>query len=237
MAVPPTPVSAPWPRSRTPARLTTPRRPWAHGWAAAQATSWPPAEWPTSTGGWAEVGVAAHRADGGSDVVGGAGPPTAGHAGTAVLDCGGGVPGVGEGLGLAAGVGPVVLGAPEAAVHDDHREAPGDPVGQAHVVDLGGVVAVGRGARRRAGHLVEHLAGVAVVGHAPILVHSCPSAPGHRGDRLRDMQKWEYATVPLIVHATKQILDQWGEDGWELVQVLTGPDGNGLVAYLKREKA
>ena len=48
------------------------------------------------------------------------------------------------------------------------------------------------------------------------------------------MATWEYATVPLIVHATKQILDQWGEDGWELVQVLTGPDGNGLVAYLKR---
>jgi hypothetical protein len=57
------------------------------------------------------------------------------------------------------------------------------------------------------------------------------------GDRLRHMRKFEYATVPLIVHATKQILDQWGEDGWELVQVLTGPDGNGLVAYLKREKA
>ena len=37
------------------------------------------------------------------------------------------------------------------------------------------------------------------------------------------MATWEYATVPLIVHATKQILDQWGEDGWELVQVLTGP--------------
>ncbi len=49
--------------------------------------------------------------------------------------------------------------------------------------------------------------------------------------------KWEYATVPLIVHATKQILDQWGEDGWELVQVVGGPDGNGLVAYLKRVKA
>ena len=31
------------------------------------------------------------------------------------------------------------------------------------------------------------------------------------------MQKWEYATVPLLVHATKQILDNWGEDGWELV--------------------
>ena len=50
------------------------------------------------------------------------------------------------------------------------------------------------------------------------------------------MASWEYSTVPLISHATKQILDQWGEDGWELVQVVTGPDGNGLVAYLKREK-
>ena len=49
------------------------------------------------------------------------------------------------------------------------------------------------------------------------------------------MQQWEYATVPLIVHATKQILDQWGQDGWELVQVLTMPEGN-LVAYLKRPK-
>ena len=51
------------------------------------------------------------------------------------------------------------------------------------------------------------------------------------------MTKWEYATVPLIVHATKQILDNWGVDGWELVQVVTGPDGTSLVAYLKREKA
>ena len=41
------------------------------------------------------------------------------------------------------------------------------------------------------------------------------------------MTTWEYATVPLIVHATKQILDQWGEDGWELVQVLPGPGQNG----------
>ena len=51
------------------------------------------------------------------------------------------------------------------------------------------------------------------------------------------MATWEYATVPLIVHAPKQILDQWGEDGWELVQVLPGPGGNGLVAYLKRPKS
>ena len=50
------------------------------------------------------------------------------------------------------------------------------------------------------------------------------------------MTKYEYATVPLIVHATKQILDQWGDDGWELVQVLVMPEGN-LVAYLKRPRA
>ena len=50
------------------------------------------------------------------------------------------------------------------------------------------------------------------------------------------MATWEYLTVPLIVHNTKQILDMRGEDGWELVQVLTGPDGNGLVAYFKRQK-
>lgn len=48
------------------------------------------------------------------------------------------------------------------------------------------------------------------------------------------MQKWEYVTVPLLVHATKQILDTWGEDGWELVTVLPGPNSENLVAYLKR---
>jgi hypothetical protein len=65
---------------------------------------------------------------------------------------------------------------------------------------------------------------------------SCPVGLIRHGARLRNMQKWEYATVPLIVHATKQILDQWGEDGWELVQVLAMPEGN-LVAYLKRPRA
>src|SRR3954468_6417195 len=43
--------------------------------------------------------------------------------------------------------------------------------------------------------------------------------------------RWEYATVPLLTHATKQILDQWGEDGWELVSVLPGPTGEQHVAY------
>ncbi|MDO5081347.1 DUF4177 domain-containing protein [Buchananella hordeovulneris] len=49
--------------------------------------------------------------------------------------------------------------------------------------------------------------------------------------------RWEYATAPLLIHATKQILDQWGEDGWELVQVVPGPQGpDTLVAYFKRPK-
>ncbi len=48
------------------------------------------------------------------------------------------------------------------------------------------------------------------------------------------MQKWEYASVPLLVHATKQILDNWGQDGWELVTVIPGPNPEQLVAYLKR---
>jgi hypothetical protein len=47
---------------------------------------------------------------------------------------------------------------------------------------------------------------------------------------------FEYATVPLITHATKAILDTWGEDGWELVQVVPGPNPEQLVAYLKRER-
>ena len=55
--------------------------------------------------------------------------------------------------------------------------------------------------------------------------------------KVRAMTKWEYATVPLLVHATKQILDTWGEDGWELVQVVPGPGGGEqVVAYLKRQK-
>ena len=48
------------------------------------------------------------------------------------------------------------------------------------------------------------------------------------------MQAWEYVTVPLLVHATKQILDNWGQDGWELVTVVPGPSAEQLVAYLKR---
>ena len=49
------------------------------------------------------------------------------------------------------------------------------------------------------------------------------------------MTTWEYATIPLLIHNTKAILDPWGAAGWELVQVVPGPAGaNNLVAYLKR---
>ncbi len=52
------------------------------------------------------------------------------------------------------------------------------------------------------------------------------------------MQTWEYLTAPLLVHATKQILDNFGADGWELVQVVPGPSGGDqLVAYFKRPRA
>ncbi|MDR1449106.1 MAG: DUF4177 domain-containing protein [Propionibacteriaceae bacterium] len=48
------------------------------------------------------------------------------------------------------------------------------------------------------------------------------------------MTRWEYATVPLLTHSTKQILDTWGADGWELVSVVPGPTGEALVGFLKR---
>jgi hypothetical protein len=48
------------------------------------------------------------------------------------------------------------------------------------------------------------------------------------------MTKWEYVTVPLLTHATKQILDNWGDEGYELVAVLPGPSSEQLVAYMKR---
>ena len=46
--------------------------------------------------------------------------------------------------------------------------------------------------------------------------------------------RWEYLTTPLMIHNTKAILDTWGQEGWELVTVIPGPDGQGLVAYFKR---
>lgn len=60
--------------------------------------------------------------------------------------------------------------------------------------------------------------------------------PRWTGLKLAGMTKWEYVTVPLLVHATKQILDGWGDQGYELVAVVPGPNPEQLVAYLKRPK-
>jgi hypothetical protein len=50
------------------------------------------------------------------------------------------------------------------------------------------------------------------------------------------MTRWEYITTPLMIHNTTAILNTWGSEGWELVQIITGPEG-GLVAYFKRPVA
>jgi hypothetical protein len=47
------------------------------------------------------------------------------------------------------------------------------------------------------------------------------------------MQKWEYLTTPLLLHRETAILNNWGSEGWELVQIIAGPEG-GNVAFFKR---
>ena len=48
------------------------------------------------------------------------------------------------------------------------------------------------------------------------------------------MTRWEYFTTPLMIHNTTAILNNYGDEGWELVQVVPGPNPENLVAYLKR---
>ncbi|WP_262847714.1 DUF4177 domain-containing protein [Mumia quercus] len=48
------------------------------------------------------------------------------------------------------------------------------------------------------------------------------------------MTQWEYLTAPVLVHSTKAILDNFGRDGWELVQIVPGMNPENLVAYFKR---
>jgi hypothetical protein len=69
--------------------------------------------------------------------------------------------------------------------------------------------------------------------HGPVAVRRGCASVGPMTEPAR--RKWEYATIPLLIHNTKAILDSWGVDGWELVTVLPGPGGTEqLVAYLKR---
>lgn len=50
------------------------------------------------------------------------------------------------------------------------------------------------------------------------------------------MQKFEYVSVPLVPHALQEILNNWGDEGWELVQVYQPGDVPGTVALFKRPK-
>ncbi|WP_316669491.1 DUF4177 domain-containing protein [uncultured Propionibacterium sp.] len=38
------------------------------------------------------------------------------------------------------------------------------------------------------------------------------------------MTRWEYFTAPILSHVAQQILNNFGADGWELVQLVPGPE-------------
>ncbi len=47
------------------------------------------------------------------------------------------------------------------------------------------------------------------------------------------MTKWEYQVAPVLNHVAGQILNNFGQDGWELVALVPGSQGND-IAYFKR---
>ena len=47
------------------------------------------------------------------------------------------------------------------------------------------------------------------------------------------MTKWEYQVAPIPLHNEALMLNNFGGDGWELVEILRNEQG-GLVAFLKR---
>ena len=57
--------------------------------------------------------------------------------------------------------------------------------------------------------------------------------PGATLSRVRDMTKWEYQVAPVLNHVAAQILNNFGQDGWELVTLVPGQGGND-IAYFKR---
>ncbi|MFT4262191.1 MAG: DUF4177 domain-containing protein [Nocardioides sp.] len=51
------------------------------------------------------------------------------------------------------------------------------------------------------------------------------------------MTTWEYQVAPILNHVAGQILNNFGQDGWELVTILNTDAGNGAVnqvGYFKR---
>ena len=45
---------------------------------------------------------------------------------------------------------------------------------------------------------------------------------------------WEYFVAPVLSHVAQQILNNFGSEGWELVQLAPGPNPDTLVGYFKR---
>ncbi len=48
------------------------------------------------------------------------------------------------------------------------------------------------------------------------------------------MTKWEYFVAPILIHASQQILNNFGSEGWELVQIVQGSNSESPVGYFKR---
>lgn len=46
--------------------------------------------------------------------------------------------------------------------------------------------------------------------------------------------KWEYFVAPVLSHVAQQILNNFGSEGWELIQLAPGPNPDTLVGYFKR---
>lgn len=46
--------------------------------------------------------------------------------------------------------------------------------------------------------------------------------------------QWEYFVAPVLSHVARQILNNFGAEGWELVQLAPGPNPDSLVGYFKR---
>lgn len=49
------------------------------------------------------------------------------------------------------------------------------------------------------------------------------------------MSKWEYQVAPIPLHNETLMLNNFGEDGWELVHIERNEQG-GLIGFLKRPK-
>jgi hypothetical protein len=73
-----------------------------------------------------------------------------------------------------------------------------------------------------------------------VIMGVCIKKQRQRARRGTVMQKWEYFVAPLLEHNPGEILNTFGDDGWELVsvaQIQNPMGGQSLVAYMKRPKA